>query len=336
VSDWRYRLAEQRGTLLALGIFILMFAIYLFNHPAIAGNGFTARAVGNVVQTAANKGVLLALVAMAQALVVITAGIDLSVGMICILANCVASYIVVGSFGMALFGCAGVLVVGLICGAINGIIVIYGRLQPIVTTIATGSIFYGIALYLRPQPEGAENFNSDLADLITGRLPGGIPASLVALFVVALVIWVPFRKSALGRAAYATGSSEVAAYMSGVPIARAKFAAYTLSGLLASIGGLYLTFVTYSGEASLANGGTYTLSSIAAVVIGGVSLFGGSGSAIGAIFGALAYSTVSLLLFVFNIEALWQPLFEGVVLLLAVSIGSARLLQIRNRLDLFG
>ena len=127
--------------------------------------------------------------------------------------------------------------------------------------------------------------------MITGRLPGGIPASLVALFVVALVIWMPFRKSALGRAAYATGSSEVAAYMSGVPIARAKFAAYTLSGLLASIGGLYLTFVTYSGEASLANGGTYTLSSIAAVVIGGVSLFGGSGSAIGAIFGALAYST---------------------------------------------
>ena len=110
MSDWRYRLAEQRGTLLALGIFILMFAIYLFNHPAIAGNGFTATAVGNVVQTAANKGVLLALVAMAQTLVVITAGIDLSVGMICVLANCVASYIVVGSFGMALLGCVGVLV----------------------------------------------------------------------------------------------------------------------------------------------------------------------------------------------------------------------------------
>ena len=336
VRDWRYRLAEHRGTLLALGIFLFMFAIYLFNHPAIAGNGFTATAVANVVQTAANKGVLLAFVAMAQALVVITAGIDVSVGMICVLGNCAASYIVVGSFGMALLGSVGVLVLGLACGALNGLIVIFGRLQPIVTTIATGSIYYGIALYLRPQPEGAENFNSDLADLITGRLPGGIAASLVALLVVALVVWMPFRKSELGRAAYATGSSEVAAYMSGVPIARAKFAAYTLSGLLASIGGLYLTFVTYSGEASLENGGSYTLSSIAAVVIGGVSLSGGSGSAVGAIFGALAYNTLSLLLFVFNIEALWQPLFEGVVLLLAVSVGSARLLQIRNRLDLFG
>jgi ribose transport system permease protein len=314
--------------LLAFAVFILMFAIYSTNHPA----GFSA----NVVTTAANKGVLLALVAMAQTFVVLTAGIDLSVGMVFLLTNCLASAIVVGSPGMVALGVVGVLLTGAACGAINGLIVIYGRLQPIVTTIATGSIFYGVALYLRPQPEGAENFNSDLADAITGRLPGGIPASLVALLVVALVIWVPFRKTALGRAAYATGSSEVAAYMSGVPIARAKFAAYALSGLLASIGGLYLTFVTYSGEASLANGGTYTLSSIAAVVIGGVSLFGGSGSAIGAIFGALAYSTVSLLLFVFDIEALWQPLFEGVVLLLAVSLGSARLLQVRNRLDLFG
>ena len=111
--------------------------------------------------------------------------------------------------------------------------------------------------------------------------------------------------------------------MSGVPIARAKFVAYTLSGLLAAIGGLFLTFFTYSGEASLANGGTYTLFSIAAVVLGGVSLFGGSGSAIGAIFGALAFRTIGDLLFVFDIEPLWQPLFQGVVLLLAVSLGSA-------------
>jgi ribose transport system permease protein len=106
--------------------------------------------------------------------------------------------------------------------------------------------------------------------------------------------------------------------------------------LLSSLGGLYLTFITYSGEASLANGNTYTLYSIAAVVLGGVSLFGGTGSAIGAIFGALAFRTIGDLLFVFDIEPLWQPLFQGTVLLLAVCLGSARLFQIRNRLDLFG
>ena len=138
-----------------------------------------------------------------------------------------------------------------------------------------------------------------------------MPASLVALAAVVLVVWVPYSRSAIGRAAYAVGSSESAAYMSGVPVGAAKFCAYVLSGLTASLGGLFLTFVTYSGEASAANGNTYTLYSIAAVVLGGVSLFGGSGSAIGAIFGALMFRTIGDLLFVFDLDPLWQPLFQG-------------------------
>ena len=326
MRDWRYRLAEHKGTLLAFAILVVMFVIYVSNHPA----GFTS----NVVQTASNKGVLLALVAMAQTLVVLTAGIDLSVGMVFILANCLASWIVVGSPLMTTLGVIGVLGAGLLCGALNGLIVIYGRLQPIVATIATGAIYYGIALTLRPFPGG--EVNSTLADALTGKLPGGIPASLVALLAVVLVIWVPWRRSALGRAAYAVGSSEQAAYMSGVPVRRAKFLAYVLSGLLASMAGLFLTFFTYSGEASAANGNTYTLFSIAAVVLGGVSLFGGVGSAVGAIFGAFAFRTIGDLLFVFDFEPLWQPLFQGVVLLLAVCLGSLALVRIRNRLDLFG
>jgi len=327
VSDWRYRLAEQRGTLLAAAIFLVMFVIYVGNHPA----GFTA----NVVQTAANKGVLLALLALAQTVVVLTAGIDLSLGMLFILTNCLGSYIITGSPPTAMLGVVGVLLDGLACGALNGAIVIYGRLQPIVTTIATGSIYYGLALWLRPQPGNSDGFNADIADFMTGRLPDGIPASVVALLLVVMVIWLPFRRSAIGRAVYATGSSEVAAYMSGVPIRRAKFVAYCLSGLLSAMGGLFVTFITYSGEASYANGGTYTLFSIAAVVLGGVSLFGGVGSAIGAIFGALAFRTIGDLLFVFNLDPLWQPLFQGVVLLVVVCIGAARLFRIRNRLDLF-
>jgi ribose transport system permease protein len=163
-----------------------------------------------------------------------------------------------------------------------------------------------------------------------------VPASLVALIAVVLVVWIPFSRSVLGRAAYAVGSSEAAAYMSGVPIRRAKFASYTLSGLLAAIGGLFLTFFTYTGDAAYASGNTYTLFSIAAVVLGGVSLFGGSGSAIGAIFGALAFRTIGDLLFVFDFDPLWQPLFQGVVLLLAVSLGAFGLLRVKNRLEWFG
>ena len=326
MSEWRYWFAEQKGTLLALGIFIAMFVIYTANHPA----GFTA----NVVQTASNKGVLLAFVAMAQTLVVITAGIDLSVGMIFILTNCLASWIVVGTPLETALGVIAVLLVGVLCGALNGAIVIYGRLQPIVATIATGSIYFGIALLLRPYPGGS--VNEDLADALTGRLFGVIPSSLVALVVVVLIVWVPFRRSIYGRAAYAAGSSEVAAYMSGVPIKRGKFLAYTLGGLLAAIGGLFLTFFTYTGEAAYASGNAYTLFSIAAVVLGGVSLFGGRGSAIGAIFGAFAFRTIGDLLFVFDLDPLWQPLFQGVVLLLAVSLGAFALFRVKNRLEWFG
>jgi ribose transport system permease protein len=325
-GDWSYRLREHKGTLLAFAAFAVMFAIYALNHPA----GLNA----NVARTAANKGVLLAIVAMAQTLVVLTSGIDLSVGMVMVLANCLASQIVVGSALMTALGVLGVLLVGCLCGAINALIVIFGRLQPIVATIATGSVYYGAALALRPVPGG--DVNAALADALTGQLPGGVPASLALLLALVAIVWLPFRRSAIGRAAYAVGSSEIAAYMSGVPIRRAKFVAYTLSGLLASMAGLFVTFITYTGEASAANGGAYTLYSIAAVVLGGVSLFGGSGSAIGAIFGALMFRTIGDLLFVFDVEPLWQPLFQGIVLSAAVCLGAVRLLRIRNRLDLYG
>jgi ribose transport system permease protein len=325
-DNWRYWYAEQRGTLMAIAIFVFMFVVYCANHPA----GFTA----NVVQTAANKGVLLAFVALAQALVVITSGIDLSVGMTFTLANCLASWLVVGSPIQVAFGVVVVLIVGAVCGALNGLLVIYGRLQPIVATIATGAIYYGIALALRPSPGGS--VDETLADALTGRLFGVIPSSLVALLLTVLVIWVPYSRSVTGRASYAVGSSEAAAYMSGVPIRHAKFAAYTLSGLLAAMGGLFLTFFTYTGEAAYASGNAYTLFSIAAVVLGGVSLFGGRGSAIGAIFGALAFRTIGDLLFVFDFDPLWQPLFQGIVLVFAVSIGAFGLLRIRNRLEWFG
>ena len=325
-GDWRYRLREQKGTLLAIAAFVAMFAVYAANHPA----GLNA----NVATTAANKGVLLAIVAIAQTLVVLTSGIDLSVGMVMLLANCLASHIVVGSPLATTLGVLGVLATGVACGAINAVIVIFGRLQPIVTTIATGAVYYGAALALRPVPGG--DVTTALADALTGQLPGGIPSSLAVLLALVVVVWLPFRRSVTGRAAYAVGSSEVAAYMSGVPIRRAKFVAYTLSGLLASMAGLFVTFITYTGEASAANGNTYTLYSIAAVVLGGVSLFGGSGSAIGAIFGALMFRTIGDLLFVFNVEPLWQPLFQGIVLSAAVGLGAVRLLRIRNRLDLYG
>jgi ribose transport system permease protein len=309
---------------LAIAIFAAMFAVYAVKQPV----GLTA----NVINTAANKGALLALVAMAQTLPVLTGGLDLSVGAIFVLSNCLASAIVVGEPLPTAVGIVIVLVAGLFCGAINGAIIVYGRLQPLIVTLAMGAVYFGIALALRPQPGGSVNF--ELADFMT-RSTYAVPHTLVLLLIVVLCIWTPYRRSELGRAAYAIGSAEQAAYMSGVPIAKAKVLAYALSGLLAAIAGLLLTAITYSGAAKLAIANDYTLNSIGAVVIGGTSLFGGVGSAIGSIFGAFVMRTVGDLLIVYDINPVLQPLFVGIVLLVAVCIGSLRILRIKNKLDLY-
>jgi len=323
-ADWRYWLAAQRGALIAAAIFAVMFGVYGAAQPM----GLNA----DIVNTAANKGALLALVAMAQTLPVLTGGLDLSVGMTFMLANCLASTIVTGGAAATALGIVGVLAAGLACGFANGLIVVYGRLQPLIATLATSAIYFGIALALRPQPGG--DINGDFADLMM-RSTFGVPSSVLLILAAVVFIWIPYRHSTLGRAACAVGSSEQAAYMSGVPIARAKLCAYTLGGLFAALGGLLLTCITYSGEARAALGGDYTLNSIAALVIGGTSLFGGSGGAVGSLFGAFVMRTVGDLLIVFNINPVLQPLFVGVVLLFAVSLGSLRLLRVRNKLDLY-
>jgi ribose transport system permease protein len=305
-------------------IFAIMFALYGWKQEVGLSPG--------IVNTAANKGVLLALVAMAQTIPVLTGGLDLSVGMIFLMTNCLASVIAHGDPFQTTLGVIGVLLAGTAAGALNGLIVVYGRLQPIIVTLATSAVYYGISLVLRPEPGGTTNF--DLAIFMTSSIYN-VPVSLLLLLAVVVFVWIPYRRSVLGRAAYAVGSSEQAAFMSGVPIDRAKLLAYTLSGFLAAIAGLMLTFLTYSAVAKAVIGADYTLNSIAAVVIGGTSLFGGVGSAIGSIFGAFVLKTVGDLLIVFDINPVLQPLFVGLVLLAAVSLGSLRLLRIKNKLDLY-
>jgi ribose transport system permease protein len=324
-QDLRYWLASHRGPLLAAALFVAMFALFVTKHPAGAS--------ANVLNTAANKGALLAFVAMAQTLPVLTGGLDLSVGSVFVMTNCLASTLIAGTPGQVALGVAIVLASGLVCGVLNGLVVVFGRLQPIIATLATGAMYGGVALWLRPAPGG--DVNEDFADFMTGSLGDLVPFSIVVLAGAVVAIWLPYRRSVLGRAAYAVGSSEQAAYMSGVPVARAKFLAYVLAGLFAAIAGLLLTCLTYSGEANALLGGSYTLNSIAAVVVGGTSLYGGSGGAIGTIFGAFALRTIGDLLFVFDIDPLSQPLFLGVVLLIAVSLGSFRLLKVKKRVDLY-
>ena len=310
--------------LLAALTLAAMAALYLALQP----RGITV----SVLVTAANKGVLLALIAMAQTFVVLTGGIDLSVGAIVVLANCFASTLLSGSPIHLAAGVAAVLVAGLLAGGVNALAVVAGRLQPIIATLATSTMFYGVALLLRPNPGG--DVDDDLASAVTGNF-AGIPVTILLLLALLLLFWLPFRRSVTGRALYAVGSAEASAYMSGVKVSRAKASAYVLSGLFASLAGLLLTLIAESAQASATQAGDLTLNAIAAVVIGGTSLFGGVGGLLGSVVGAFILRTIGDLLFVLRASPLWQPLFQGLILLGAVSLGALPLLRIRNRLETY-
>ncbi|HEX6563933.1 MAG TPA: ATP-binding cassette domain-containing protein, partial [Chthoniobacterales bacterium] len=323
-QSWSRFWKRNAGPLLSFLVFAVMFILFASQQA----NGLST----NVLTAVSNKGVVLAFVAMAQTLVILTGGFDLSVGMVMTMTSCLSSVILNGSPGQTALAAIAVLLSGLVAGAINATIVVIGRIQPIIATLATGAIYFGIALLLRPSPGG--EVNEDLSNALTYDV-FGIPTTFLLLVGTILFVWWPFRNLVVGRNCYAVGSSERAAFMSGLAIGRARFAAYALAGLLAACGGLLLSLISLSGEASSSQGGFYTLNSIAAVAIGGTSLFGGSGGFIGSIFGALVLRTISDLLFVFNAPALWQPLFQGLILLGAVCLGAVRVLRRKNQMDVF-
>ena len=262
----------------------------------------------NVLTSLSNKGVVLALVAMAQTLVILTGGFDLSAGMILTMASCLASVLVNGSPGQVALGVVAVLLCGLAAGAINATVVVLGRIQPIIATLATGAIYFGIALLLRPSPGG--EVSEDLSNALTYDL-GGIPTTFLLLVGILVFVWWPFRNSVVGRNCYAVGSAEGAAYMSGLAIGRSRFAAYSLGGLLAAAGGLALSLISLSGEASASQGGFYTLNSIAAVAIGGTSLFGGSGGMIGSILGAFIFGQLAICCLSLTLRRSGNLFFKG-------------------------
>ncbi|MCP4382114.1 MAG: ABC transporter permease [Hyphomicrobiales bacterium] len=339
--------SQNLGLLLAIGMFAGLYLIYFSMHPNYSMN---------VVTQNGNETLALIFVSMAQTVPVLVGGLDLSVGPLMTLVNCFGSIVMAGTGGSALLGIIASLGLGAACGFFNGCIVVYGRIQPIIATLATGAIFIGLALFLRPTPGG--NIDGDMAWALTNDINelgftygwfedaglfGLIPMQFLILLAVVVFVWIPFRRSSLGRGCYAIGSAEGAAYMSGVRIDRSKLAAFTLGGFFAGCAGVYLTLQMGSGNADAPQAAEYTLRSIAAVVIGGTSLYGGTGGVIGTIFGALVLRAITFIfrvvpedsLFGFVASPLLQPLFEGLILLVAVSLGAARVFQVRNRLSLF-
>jgi ribose transport system permease protein len=254
------------------------------------------------------------LAAVGQSVVVLTRGIDLSVGGVIDVSNSLAATQMHGGTGSMVQWTVLILGLGALCGAVNGILVAYARLQPILVTLATLAILQGVALRILPEPGGAipSGYSNALAN------PSG-PWSLIFVAGTA-ALWLVFRRMTLGVQIFAIGNDEYAARAHGIPVRRVKVAAYAVAGMLGSASGLFLAAGTTAGDA--AAGDAYILTSIAAVVLGGISFFGGRGSAIGSIAGAFTLTILTNVLFFAGIDPLFQSLFQGLFLFTAVLLGS--------------
>jgi ribose transport system permease protein len=252
----------------------------------------------------------LAFAALAQTLVVLTRGIDLSVGGVIDLTNAVAALTLMGGPVSTTFWTIAILAIGALCGLINGVLVAVGRLQPILVTLSTLSIFQGVAIRILPQPGGAmpPGFTAVLAN-------PNIPLSLIYIPIIG-ILWAIFRRTSLGVAVFAIGNDAMAASSHGINVRRTVILAYMLGGIASACAGLFLAANATAGDAT--TGDTYTLTSIVAAVLGGVSLFGGRGSGLGALFGAFVTVMVVNILFFAHIDPLYQTFYEGLFLLAAV------------------
>ena len=276
-----------------------------------------------------NTNVPLICVTIGCSMVIICGGIDLSVGAIISLVNVVFITLLENNISL---GAALVLsvVLSLALGAINGLIIAVFRVNPLLTTFAASTIFSGIALWLMPMPNGS--VPSILRKWYSGDILG-IPNSLLFIILI-LGMALLIRYSPNGIRIYAVGRSPEKAYVSGIPVARIQFMTYLFSGLCAGLGALALTSYTGGGDPNIGN--TFTLTSIAACVIGGVSLAGGEGESYGAIFGVIFLELVVNTVFSARIDSFSQSFFNGIILLAAILIAvffSTRSIRISKKIS---
>ena len=270
----------------------------------------------------------LAFAAMAQAVIVISGGIDLSVGAVMALTNCIAARLMEGhGMGTAVLICLLVLVIGVAIGALTGAVIVGSGVPDIVVTLATSFIWAGVALLVLSTPGGGSP--QQFQELSTfSDLWEWFPNGLVILAIVFVVVWLPLRRTKLGLGIYAVGSDREAAYLSGVRVGATRISAYALGGLFAAIGGLSLTATT--GIGSPLSGELYTLNSVAAVVLGGVALVGGKGGLIGPIVAAFVVSIVVAILVFWGVDANDAQVIQGALMVLVVMIGGLVVLRSRT------
>lgn len=263
----------------------------------------------------------------AQTIVVLAGGIDLSVAAMMALTSVTAAAMMAGaSEEYALFVVPFVLAMGFTLGAVNGILIVVTRVPDIVVTLATLFILQGAALLVLDAPGGG--VAEWLKSLIIGTVPipgipdsidAWIPKALILLVVLLCVVWIPLRRSRLGLSIYAIGSNQLAAFRSGVPVARTKILAYAFAGLFAAMGGISLTMSTGIGAPIP---GPYLLASVAAVVLGGVALGGGKGGLLGPIIAVFVLRLLRTDLTLLAIDPNVTAIVEGTIMVAVVMFGA--------------
>lgn len=299
---WRAQGERNRGLMGLFAVVAAFLALYAYLFPgllSVAG-----------VSKFAQSWLPLALVAMAQAILMLTGGISLAIGATVSLGAVIAATTMSGYFGVA-GGIVAVSASGLVIGALCGVIAIRLRLPAIIVTLAASFIIGGLALLILPRPGGAiPGWFSDL-------LAGNTPAALVLVFLVAL-LWKLYLATPLGLSLYAAGENPVGAYRAGVPVDAARIAAYAISGLLSTLAGLFIAAQTGSGDPVI--GQAFTLNSIAAAVLGGVGFLGGRGTMRGAIAGSLLLSVMINVMFFLGFPPVAQYVAQGLIIIGAVAL----------------
>lgn len=258
-----------------------------------------------------------ALIAFGMTFVILTGGIDLSVGSILALSGAISAYMIQAGVSPAISIAIGMLT-GALFGLINGILVAYGKAAPFIATLATMTIFRGgTYVFTNGNPITGTKINESFLFQFMGRgYLFGIPFPIIIMLIAFGILYVVLHKTTFGRKTYALGGNEEAAYVAGVNTKKVTMIIYTLSGLMASVAGVILTSRLSSAQPDA--GTSYEMDAIAAVVLGGTSLAGGKGRIFGTLIGALIIGTLNNGMNLLGISSFYQQIVKGIVIIVAV------------------
>jgi ribose transport system permease protein len=295
----------------AIGLYgaaVVIFAVLgLLNHNFLT--------FGNLRDVAISASIN-AIIGLGLTFVIITGGIDLSVGSIASFVGIVsASSMVSGGVPPIVALLVGI-AVGILCGAVNGVLITLFRLPPFIATLGTMSVYQGFA-YVTTNGKPVYGVPQSFV-LMLNSYVGGIPVMVIIVAVVGILCWLLLRRTVFGENVIATGGSEETAWLSGIRVTRVKILVFAISGGLAGLAGLVL--VARINAAQPEGGSPYLLTAIAAAVIGGANLMGGEGRIVGTIVGALILGALTNGLVLLNVPSFYEQIVTGLVVIIAVGL----------------